>query len=488
MPHESFKEGFSEEKVNAFFEEHLFNFSDIWAKTDYRILATKDEQLIALAFYLLPKGKTISLPSAKPPIAEPFQYYKGSIPFNKATIVKIINQFIKEPPCYLDFASHKFFICGTPQSNIEYVNFFQPLDGKPYDLSFPIVFEKRIEDTEAKMLRYFYELSENRIKKQSGLSLEDHIRKWIGDSTKFFKPADYSAVGTYLTIHAPVWIRFSNKTILHNNNLNFDLTGPKGVKPSRIRCTVESNGKVRTFQLPNKANKFPVNSKIEISFEPKKISLQLFSKNTLIQKSPLFNTGLLNPKVKLLETIQTKKGKRKLSIDERLAQEASSSVKRFEQYIIDLFSSLGFSCIHIGEDSTKPDVASFFEGKNGRTECFIIECSEAGKEHPKIITFLDRWKELKEKIDCQSYPMFITNSKAEPNVYGDEFKNICILAREDLLELEKMAKRNEILEKIIDYLMFKTKFKSNFYLRHMQPEPKEEATVSIFLDFDKKQH
>jgi hypothetical protein len=238
--------------------------------------------------------------------------------------------------------------------------------------------------------------------------------------------------------------------------------------------------------LAKKTNKFPINDKIELPFEPKKISLRLLSKNILIQKIPLLNTGLLNPKVKLLESIQTKKGSRKVSIGERLNQEGPFTVKRFEQYIIDLFSSLGFNCLHIGEDNTKPDVAAFFEGENGRTECFIIECSEAGKEHPKIITFLDRWKELKESIQCQSYPMYITNSKAEPNVYGAEFQSISILGREDLLELESMAKRNEVMEEVFDYLKFKTKFKSSFYLRHMQPEPKEEAMVSIFLDFDKK--
>lgn len=285
--------------------------------------------------------------------------------------------------------------------------------------------------------------------------MENIVRKWLGPTTNFYQPNDPQNEGIFLTIHAPSWIKFSD-LLLYADNLEFSILAPPNLRPKKVKVVIDSNGGEQLLEQSVKEIEFPIKSKWKLPTTPKKIEIRLLCNDFILEKRQIHNKGVLNSRFKLLERMRNLDiDKQILNIQKKVKEREKvnlGSPNHLEQLVLDLFTTLGFTCFFTGTQNDMADLVAFRENEKGIAECYVIECSEIPKGSKELTAFFARTKSLGREIGCEVQPIFITSVKREDIKNQKDFAKIALLTSEDIVELNNMSKRNEPLSNTIRYI------------------------------------
>lgn len=487
----------TEETLSGFFEESFLSVGEVWTTIEYRVFSVADstarlfnERLLAplgVALYLFPDGETNFLPVPKSLLIDPFEFSVGRIPFSKETLLQIVHQFMRPQERNFTIDSSVLRLYGEPDNIIYYHHFYEPEDKKTYSLAFPIILKRRVKQTEVEWFRTCYDSIESKMKRQFGDEIENMVKKCLGPTTKFYQTHSPDNDGVYLTIHAPGWIRFS-EIQLHAEHLWLKIVAPQNLTPKSVRIVIDSNGVEWSQDQRVEEAKFPVTSELKLPTAPKKIQIKLICKDLVLDKKQIINRGLLNSRIKLLKKI------RNLDIDGQIRNLEEKPKERekinsgtpnhLEQLVLDLFTTLGFTCFFTGRQSDMADIVAFLENEMGLLECYVIECSETPKESEELKTFFARTKILGREIGCKVQPVFITSVLREDIKDQKDFAKIVLLASDDIAELNEMSKRNEPLIKAKEYLELKIVPPRDYDIDPVLAQ-QPELEISVYLEYER---
>ncbi len=455
------------ENVNInYLEKHVFPFADLWKQVEYRALATESGELLSLVLYLLANGQGSGL-SHQIPAISPLKLKIGNFGFSKKVLLDTINACASKSS-YMEIATEKFNVLGEPDPDLQ-KDESRNSTHLGYNFSFFFYATRRLSNDEIKSFVQTYNSANSEFNLRRNVYLQTFLKEWFGQSTDLFDPSfpQYAK----LIIVAPVWIK-STGAVLAKNNLELAIQFPSNVQSSLAGCELSYGQRRMNLSTRQEQGQNGVNLNIDLMTEPKRLKVQIFCKDILIEEFPIFNRGLSNPIKKFLENrIEKKQNKMKGN--------------ELEQRMHRLLTYCNFLCYFTGKTQDSADLVSFFEHKDGTRQCFVIECSEAEKAAQEIESLWLRSNRMADSLGCCTYPIFATTAKEDDIHNRKTYAGVSLLTNEIMSHLEEMADRNEPQQSIVDFILGKivpggpiTKYSTFLY-------SPADAFLSIHLDYER---
>jgi len=202
----------------------------------------------------------------------------------------------------------------------------------------------------------------------------DLVRSHVGR-----EDVDNESAGSILEILAPAWLCFDSSSLLQSGKVNVKAVMREGLQPGDASVgVVQSNGAgvVRRGRTGlkvdgrKKAGWVALAVEMPLDTRAEMVSLLLSYRGELVDERDLHLNiqGRLNPRMQSYKAIDPELRQ----FQEALLGKAKDPGRAFERAFLALFSFLGFSCIHIGDNERNPDVLAW--GLDPAL-VFVVECT-----------------------------------------------------------------------------------------------------------------